>query len=151
MGHAIAHHADEDGHCHGDHHPGGGIPAAERQLLLLFNGHKAQQDMGHAEISQAPGQQRADCQQAVWIGSTGGGIVNMGQGQIPRQGLCVLQHGVHTAGIGNAKAQHHHQSHRHDDGLHQIGKRCGQESAHNRINHDHRRGDQHGRHIVHSK
>ena len=75
----------------------------------------------------------------------------MGQGQVSGQGLRILQHRVHTAGIGNAEAQHHHQGYRHDDRLHQVGKRGSQESAHDRIDYNHCRGDQHGRHIVHSK
>ena len=62
VGHAIAHHTDKNGYRHGDHYPGGGDPAAERQLFLFLNGHEAQQDMRHAEISQAPGQQRTDRQ-----------------------------------------------------------------------------------------
>src|SRR5699024_4448388 len=81
-GHGAAHQADDDGHRHGDHHPGGGNPAGEFQLLFLLNGHEADQNVGHAEVSQAPGQQGTDGQQAVGLGTAGGGVVDADQGQV---------------------------------------------------------------------
>ena len=45
-GHAEAHHADDDGRRHGDDHPDGGDAAAENQLLLVLDGHEAEQDVG---------------------------------------------------------------------------------------------------------
>ena len=150
-GHGVAHQADDDGHRHGDHHPGGGNPAGEFQLLFLLNGHEADQNVGHAEVSQAPGQQGTDGQQAVGLGTAGGGVVDADQGQVVGQGTGVVQDSLHAARLGHAEAQDHHQGHRHDDGLDQIGEGGGQKSAHDGVDHDDRRRDQHGREVVHAE
>ena len=147
-GHAVAHQTDDDGHAHGNHHPGGSHPPGELQLFLILDGHKAQQDMGHSEVAQPPGQQGADGQQAVGVGAAGGGVVDVGKGQVAGQGAGIVQHGVDAAGLADAEGQHHHQGDGHDDGLHQVGEGGGQEAAQHGVNHDYRGGDQHGRHIV---
>jgi len=41
---------DEDGRCHGDDHPDGRNAAAEHQLLLVLDGHEAEQNMGHSKV-----------------------------------------------------------------------------------------------------
>ena len=72
-------------------------------------------------------------------------------GKIPRQALGIAHDGIHAASGGHAEAQDHDQRHRHDDGLDEIRERGCQETAHDRVDHDHRGRDQHSRHIVHAE
>ena len=104
--------------------------------------------MGHAEVAQAPGQQGADGEQAVRGRAPGGRVVDVDQGQVARQRAGVVHHRLHAASLRHAEAQHHHQGHRHDNGLDQVGKAGRQEPAHDRVDDDDSGADEHGGNIV---
>ena len=149
LGHAEAHHTDDDGGRHRDDHPHRGNAAAEDQLLLLLNGHETEQDVGHSEIAEAPRHRGDDVQQTVGGGCVGGRVVAGHHGQVAGQALGVGHHGVPAARRADAVHQHSHQRQRHDDGLDEVGGGHGAETAQNRITHDDEGRHQHRRHVVH--
>ena len=151
LGHAKAHHADDDGSRHGNDHPDGGNAAAEHQLLLVLNGHKAEQDVGHSKVTEAPCHGGYDVQQAVAGGTARGGIVAGHHGQVAGDALGVLHHSAPAACHADAIHQHGHQCHRHDDGLDEVGGGHGTETAQDGVAHDDEGRHQHGRHVIHPK
>ena len=149
LGHAEAHHADEDGRCHGDDHPDGRNAAAEHQLLLVLDGHEAEQDMGHSKVAEAPRHRGDDVQQAVGRRPAGHGVVAGGHGQVAGKALGVLHHSAPASGHDDAIAQNRHKGQRHDHRLDEVGGGDGPEAAQNGIAHDDKGRHQHGGHVVH--
>lgn len=129
LGHAKAHHADDDGGCHGNDDPHTGNAAAEYQLLFILNGHEAEQDVGHSEVAQAPRHGGDDVQQAVRGGRALGGVVAGHHGQVTGQALSVGYNGIPAACRTNAVHQHSHKGQAHHDGLDEVGGGNGAEAA----------------------
>ena len=151
LGHAQAHHADDDGSGHGNDHPHACNAAAEHQLLFVLNGHEAQQDVGHAEVAQTPCQRGYDVQQTVGGGGVVCCIVACSHGQVAGQAAGVVQNHVPAACHIDAIHQHRDQRHAHDNGLDQVGGRHSAEAAHDGVAHDDHSGQDHGRHVIHAK
>ena len=144
LGDGQADDADGDGDGHGDHHPDSGDAAGEVQLLLLPDGHEAQEDVGHAEVAEPPCQGGEDAEGTEAGGAAGGNVIALGQVQIAGQGPGVLQHGVHAAGLAHTEADHHDEGNGHKDALHQVRGGDGQEAAHHGIGDDDHGADDHG-------
>ena len=145
----IAHETDEDCQAHGDDHPYGANPAGDLQLLFVFNGHEPQQDVGHTEVAQAPGQGGNHGEGAVRRG-TGTGV-GLGEGQEPGQGFGVFHNGAEPAGLGGGKNQNEENGNGHDDALNQIGEGGRKEAAGGGVADNHDGGDDHGGHVVHTE
>ena len=57
------------------------------ELVVILNGHEPQQDMGHTEVAQAPGQGGDDgAGHCKLPGCAGGGVIALGQVQVAGQG-----------------------------------------------------------------
>ena len=121
LGHGVANNADQHRHGHGDHHPHAGDTAAQLELVFIFNGHKAQQNMGHAKIAKAPCQRGDHRNKAIRLGSAIGHAVRGGHAQIARHRAGVLHHGLHAARSIHAVDHHHQQGKGHHNRLHKIG------------------------------
>ena len=143
-GDAVADDADGDGDGHGDHHPDGGNAAGKGQLLLLPDGHEAQEDVGHPEVAQAPGQGGDDAEPAEAGSGAGSGVIALGQAQVAGQSPGVLHDGVQAAGLADAEAHHHNERRRHKDALHQVGGGHGQKAAQHGVADDDHGADDHG-------
>ena len=104
--------------------------------------------MGHAEVAQAPCQHGQGLDKAVIGDLAGGNIGHLHQTQIAGDGTGVIGDSAPAAGHFDAEAQHHDQGDGHDDALDQVGGGHGQEAAHDGIQNDHRRADQHGDHVI---
>ena len=151
LGHAKAHHADDDGGGHGNDDPHAGNAAAEYQLLFILNGHEAEQDVGHSEVAQAPRHGGDDVHQAVRGGRTLGGVVAGHHGQVAGQALGVGHNGIPAARRANAVHQHSHKGQAHHDGLDEVCGGNGAETARDGIAHDDAGRDHHGRHVIHAE
>ena len=150
-GHAEAHHADDDGRRHGDDHPDGGDAAAEHQLLLVLDGHEAEQDVGHTEVAETPRHGGDDVQQAVGRGPAGHSVVAGRHGQVAGKALGVLHHSTPAAGHDDAVAQHRDEGQRHDYRLDEVGGGDGAEAAEDGIAHDDEGRHQHCRHVIYAE
>ena len=104
----MAHDADEHRHAHGNHHPGPGDAAGEGQLVLIPNGHEADQNVGHAEVPQAPGHHGDDADDAVGVRRSGGDVIGLREAEEAGEGLGVGDDRVHAARLDHTKD--------HDDG-----------------------------------
>ena len=144
----MAHNADEHSHAHGDHHPGGGNAAGEGQLIFIPDGHEAHQNMGHAEVAQAPGHHGDDADKAVGFGGAGGRVIGLGKAEEAGQGAGVVQHGAQAPGLGNAEHHNDGQSCGHDNGLNQVHGGHGRKAAHRGVADDNNSADDHRRHVV---
>ena len=151
LGHAQTHHADGDGRRHGNDHPDGSNAAAEHQLLLVLNGHEAQQDVRHTKVAKAPCHSGNDVQQAVGGGAVVRRVVAGYHGQVAGQAAGVLHHGIPAACHADAVAQHRHQRDAHDDGLDKVGGSDGAEAAHDGVTHNNHRRKDHGDHVIHAE
>ena len=147
-GQSLAHDADKYGQGHGNGDPGRGHPAAQLQLLLVADGHEPQQDMGHSEVAQAPGQGGDNGEDAVGGGGIGADGVGLGQGQVAGQGSGIFQNGPHAPGLDGGIDQHKEDGNGHDDALDQIRNGGCQEAPSCGVAHNDHGGHQHGRHIV---
>ena len=148
LGDGIADHADADGNGHGDDHPHGGDPAAEGQLLLVADSHEADQNVGHTEVSQTPGQHGEDIEEAIGLGGVGHSVVSFKEAEVAGHRLCIGHHHIQTAGLMDAKGGDDHQGHRHDDRLDQIHGGNGGETAHGGIADDDHSADDHSQHVI---
>ena len=93
-GHGMAHDANKHSHGHGDHHPDGSDPAGELQLILVPDGHKAHQNVGHAEVAKAPGQHGNNADQTVRLRLAGGGVIGLTKAQKTGSRAPLLSHTV---------------------------------------------------------
>ena len=96
-GHGLAYDTDGNSDEHGDDDPDGSDPAGHGQFILVFNGHKTEQDMRHAKITEAPGHGRNDGQQGVRRRAVGLHRIGFCKGEIPRQRFGIIQHCVYAA------------------------------------------------------
>ena len=103
------------------------------KFLRVLDGHEPQQDVGHTEVAQAPGQSGHDGQQAEAGGAARGRVITPGQVQIAGQGPGVLHHSRRAAGLPDAEEDDDDQGDGHEDGLDQVGKAHGHKAAHHRI------------------
>ena len=149
VAHGKAHQADDDGDAHGDDHPDRADAAGDLELLTVLDGHEVVQDMGHAEVAEAPGHRGHDGNKAVLAGLR---ALDRGIGkeaQIAGHGFGVFHDRTPAADRVNAEDEDHKEGDRHHDGLDQARDRGSQETAHGAVADDDRRGDQHGAQIVH--
>ena len=150
-GHAEAHHADDDGRRHGDDHPDGGDAAAENQLLLVLDGHEAEQDVGHTEVAETPRHGGDDVQQAVGRGPAGHSVVAGRHGQVAGKALGILHHSAPAACHDDTVAQHRNEGQRHDHRLDEVGGGDGAEAAEDGIAHDDEGRHQHCCHVIYAE
>ena len=142
---------DEHGDEHGDDHPDGGDAAGGLELGVILNGHEPQQDMGHTEVAQAPGQGGDDAQGREAARLVGGHVVALGQVQVAGHGGGVGRHGLPATGLADAEEDDEHQGKGHDDALDQVRGRHGQEAAQDRVADDDDGTHDHGHVVVHPK
>ena len=151
FGDAVANHADAHGHRHGDDHPHRSNAAGQGQLLLIPDGHKAHQNVGHAEVAQAPGQHGEDVDSGVGFGGTGNRVVGLEEAEVSVHRLGVLHHGVHAARLVDAEHGDDHQSHGHNDGLDEVHGGHSGEAAHRGVADDDQGADDDSQHVVPAK
>ena len=126
----MAHDADEHRHAHRQHHPHGSDAPGQLQLVLIPDGHKPHQNVGHAEVAQAPGHHGYDADKAVGLGGAGGRVVGLTEAEEAGQGAGVVQHGVHAPGLNNAEYHDNRQGDGHNNRLNQVHGSYGGEAAH---------------------
>ena len=144
----MAHDANKHGHGHGDHHPDGGDPAGELQLILVADGHKAHQNVGHAEVAKAPGQHGNNADQTVRLRLAGGGVIGLTKAQKTGNAAGMGQNSIHTAGLHNAEHHDDAQSDGHNHRLDQVHGGDSAEAAHGGIADDDDGAHDHGEHII---
>ena len=105
--------------------------------------------MGHSEITQSPGQRGHNGEKTIPLASTGNGIVGLGQGQISRQCLGVLDHGLHPTGHPHAPSHNSDQGHGHHHALDQVGGRSRQKAPQTCIGHNNHGAQDHRRQVIH--
>ena len=136
LGEAVAHHADQYGDGHGDHHPHGGDSSGKRQFIFIFDRHKAQQDVGHAEIAKPPGQRGHNHQRRVGSGRAGLGGVALYQTQITGEAAYGVRDASETACHDSAEADYNEQGDGHGDALDQVGGAHGEKTAKRTVDDD---------------
>ena len=133
--------------------------------MLVADGHKAQQHLGHAKIAEAPRQRGKNGEEAIAARRAklrhaahrllyaihSDGRSDAEKVQETRDGTGIVQHGVQAARGHCARNDNDNQRHNHDDGLHKIRSAFRQKTADNRVyQHEHRADNHHG-HIVQAK
>ena len=144
----MAHDANKHGHGHGDHHPDGGDPAGELQLILVADGHKAHQNVGHAEVAKAPGQHGNNADQTVRLRLAGGGVIGLTKAQKTGKAAGMSQNSIHTAGLHNAEHHDDAQGDGHNHRLDQVHSGDGAEATHGGIADDDDGAHDHGEHVI---
>ena len=142
---------NQNGNAHGDDNPDRRDAAGLVELLFLADGHKAQQDVRHAKVAEAPCERGDDAQSAVRRGRAGRGVVALRHVEIARQRAGVVDDRVQSARLLHAEAHNDDERDRHEDRLDQVGERNGHEAAHHRVQHDHNAADDHRRVVLHTK
>ena len=148
MGDGAAHNADEHRHPHRDDHPDRGDAAGEFQLILVPDGHKAYQDVGHSEVAQPPGHHGHDADEAVGGGGVGDGVIGLPKAEEPGQGAGVVQHRVQPSGLHHAEDYDNGQGGGHDDRLDKVHGGHRGEAADGGVADDDDGAHQHGGHVV---
>ncbi len=74
--------------------------------------------------------------------------MNLHQAEIPRHGLCIVNHGTKAPHIADSKAKHHDNGDGHNDALQKIGGAGRQKPSQSGIGNDDNRTYHHGRHII---
>ena len=104
--------------------------------------------MGHAEITETPGQGGGNHQRGVAAGlfckNAGAG----GEAQIAGNGLCVCNYRVPSAGSTDAEEEDDDEGKGHHNALNETGDGGSHETAEGAVGHNHDGGDNHGGHII---
>ena len=146
--HAVAHNADDNGDAQGDHHPDGAHTAGELQLGPVADGHEVEQDVGHTEVSKAPGQSGGYHEGGVAAGLGGLDIGGGCEAQVAGDLFRIGNNGVHSACGVDAEYQHYNEGKGHHDALDKAGDGGGHKSSGGAVGHDDGGGDYHGAHVV---
>jgi len=148
---AIADDTDKDGNAHGDDHPYRGDAAGEGELFLILDGHEAQQDMGHAEVTETPCKGGDHGQSTVAHNTTGGDVVTAEEIQIAVQGGHVGDDAAEAAGGDRTETNNHEKGDSHNDGLNKVGGGSGEEAAEGAVKDDNGGAQHHGKHVVNAE
>ena len=124
----IADNTDQNGNAHGNDHPDRGNAAGNLDLVLVVDRHKAQENVGHTEITQTPRQGGNDAQTAV-RDQLAVCCPGTGKAEVILDASRIFHHIIHAAGCVDAVNHQNHQRRSHHDALDQVSKACRQESA----------------------
>lgn len=149
--HGIAYDTDGNGDGHGNDNPDGCHTAGQGKFFFILDGHEAQEDMGHAAVTQTPSHNGNDGQEAVRLRCAGGYAVCFGHVQITGHSLYVSDDGIPAAGYFHTEEQNDDQRDGHKDTLDQVCCAGCQKAAGGGVANDDNGGNDHSPNIVHAE
>ena len=141
--HRVADDADEYCRAHGDNDPCCRNPSGKREFFFILDCHKAQKDMRHSKIAEAPCQCGANRQETVGGRSIVCRAVRCSHAQIACKLPRIFHYGIYAARNVDAEADDNNQRDTHNDALNQVRCACRKKSACCSIRYDNNRADKH--------
>ena len=107
--------------------------------------------MGHAEISESPGERRYDRQESIGTCCPCRSVISFEDIEITGKRACICSDIGHSAGFLNSEEDYDDQSDRHKDALHKVRGRDRKESAEYCVRYNNDRAKDHSSVIINSE